>query len=169
MALRILYPGDRNALSTLASAAFSRQNYGLAGMTSSRITADSPDGALGGMVATYSDSYEVNIAGVLAGKVNSPIGVFLNDAAGSPFENTPTVASGKLTVMTSMGSYETDIYETRNEANNANLTYVVTNLLYRSKNGLLSNDVALNATPVVGIVAKGPTATDPWLGFNLKV
>ena len=165
MALRILYPGDRNALSTLASAAFSRQNYGLAGMTSSRITADSPDGALGGMVATYSGNYEVDIAGVNT----SPIGVFLNDAAGSPFENTPTVASGKLTVMTSMGSYETDIYETRNEANNADLTYAVSDLLYRSKNGLLSKDAALNATPVVGIVAKGPTATDPWLGFNLKV
>ena len=171
MALRILYPGDRNALSTLASGAFTRQNFGLGGMTSGRITADTPDGALGGMVATYSDNYEVNIAGVLAGDVNRAIGVFLNDAAGSPFENTPTVASGKLTVMTSMGSYETDIYETLAEAGGGALlptAYAKNVLLYCSKNGLLTTDPASNAT-VVGIVAKAPTATDPWLGFNLKV
>jgi hypothetical protein len=34
---------------------------------------------------------------------------------------------------------------------------------------MLTKDPALAATPVVGIVAKAPTATDPWLGFNLKV
>ncbi len=82
--LRILYPGDRNTLSTLASAAFTRQNYGATGMTSTRITADTPDGALGGMIAHYSGNYEVDIAD--GSKV--PVGYFINDAAGSPFENT---------------------------------------------------------------------------------
>jgi hypothetical protein len=135
-------------------------------MTSARITADTPDGALGGMVATYSDNYEVDIHAV--GELS--IGIFLNDAAGSPFENTPTVASGKLTVMTSMGSYETDIYETLTEAGGAFAgPYAVNDVLYASKNGLLTKDPALAATTVVGIVAKAPTSTDPWLGFNLKV
>jgi len=164
MALRIVYPGDRNALSTLASGAFSKQNFGAAGMTSSQITADTPDGALGGMIAKYSDNYEVDIND----GASLPVGFFLNDAAMAPFENTPAVASGKLTVMTSMGSYETDIYETRNEANNADLTYAAGELLYCSKNGLLTKDSATSSV-VVAVVAKAPVASDPWLGFNSKL
>lgn len=164
MALRILYPGDRNALSTLASGAFTRQNYGAVGMTSARITADTPDGALGGMVANYSDNYETDICGAQT----QAVGIYLNDAAGEPFENTPAVASGKVTMLTSMGSYETDIYETRNEANAEDLVYAAGDLLYCSKNGLITKDSASNSY-VVGVVAKAPTATDPWLGFNAKV
>jgi len=164
MALRILFPGDRNSLSTLASGAFTRQNYGAVGMTSARITADTPDGALGGMVAKYSGNYELDIFAIGA----QPVGFFLNDAAGSPFENTPAVASGKVTAMTSMGSYETDLYETRDEANQNDLAYAVGDLLYGSKNGLITKNNA-TSTVVIGVVAKAPTATDPFLGFNARV
>lgn len=164
MALRILYPGDRNALSTLASGAFNRKNFGAAGMTSSRITVDTPDGALGGMVAKYSDNYEVDVCGASA----QPVGIFLNDAASAPFENTPAVASGKITVMTSMGSYETDIYETRDEADAADLVYAVEDSLYCSKNGLLTKDNS-TSTVVVAVVASAPTSNNPWLGFNSKL
>lgn len=162
--LRILLPGDRNSLSTLASSAFTRQNYGAAGMTSARITADSPDGALGGMVATMSGNYEVDICD----GSTEPVGIFLLDAAGSPFENTPAVASGKLTYMSSQGSYETDIYETRNEADSADLVYAVGDLLYCSANGLLTKDSATSSR-VMAIVTKAPTATDPFLGFNSRI
>jgi hypothetical protein len=165
MSLRILYPGDRNTLSTLASAAFSRQNYGLAGMTSTRITADTPDGALGGMVAMYSGNYEVTIGDAS----HIPAGFFINDAAGSPFENTPAVASGKCPFTTSMGSYETDLYETRKEDNSLDLVYAVGDLLYCSKNGLITKDPALAATTVIGVVSKAWTPTDPFLGFNSKI
>jgi len=164
MSLRILLPGDRNSLSTLASGSFVRTNYGLAGMTSTRITADTPDGALGGMIAMYSGNYEVSISD----GTKQPAGFFINDAAGSPFENTPAVASGKSPFMTSMGSYETEIYETRNEANAADLTYAVGDPLYTSKNGLITKDNATSAV-VVGIVSKAPTATDPFIGFNSKI
>jgi hypothetical protein len=167
MALRILFPGDRNSLSTLAPSAFTRQNFGAAGMTSARITADSPDGALAGMIAMYSGNYEVDICDL--NSANKPVGIFLNDAAGAPFENTPTVASGKLTVMRSMGSFETDVYETRNEADNADLAYTAGDDLFVSQNGLLTNDAALNANKVVARVSKAPSATDPWLGLDLLV
>jgi hypothetical protein len=164
MALRILFPGDRNSLSTLASSAFTRQNFGAAGATSDRITADTPDGALAGMVAAYSDDYEVDIC-----TAYRPVGIFLNDAAGSPFENTPAVASGKITVMRSMGSYETDIYETRNEADTADLTYTPGELLYASDFGLLTaEDLSASCIPVARI-SKAPSATDPWLGFDLLI
>ncbi len=171
MALRILFPGDRNSLSTLAPGAFTRQNYGAAGMTSSRITADTPDGALAGMVAEYSGNYEVQISAI-TGTVTKPVGIFVNDAAGSPFENTPAVASGKLSYMRSMGSYETDIYETFDDATGlVALNYTAGDKLFVSKNGLLTNDAAVAAATltVVGRVSKAPSATDPWMGFDLLI
>jgi hypothetical protein len=116
------------------------------------------------MIAMYSSNYEVTISD----GTKYPAGLFINDAAGSPFENTPAVASGKCPFVTSMGSYETDIYETRNEANAADLTYAVGDPLYTSKNGLITKDNATSAV-VVGIVAKAPTATDPFIGFNSKI
>jgi len=161
--LRILLPGDRNPLSTLASGAFTRQNFGATGMTSARVSADQPDGALGGMIACYSGNYEVDIC-----STGMPIGYFLNDAAGAPFENTPAVASGKVTYMTNQGSYETDLYETRNEADSADLAYVVGDKLYCSANGLITKDNATNVV-IVGVVSKAPTATDPFLGFDSKL
>ena len=159
MALRILYPGDRNALSTLASGAFTRQNYGAAAATSTRITADTPDGVLGGMIAKYSGNYEVDIS-----DNHEAVGIFLNDAAGSPFENTPAVASGKVTMMTAQGSYETDIYETRNEADSGDVTYTAGASLYVSDFGLITSENT--SSPVVGIVSKAPTSTDPFLGLD---
>ena len=158
MALRILYPGDRNTLSTLAAGAFTRQNFGAAGGTSTRITEDTPDGALGGMVAKYSGNYEVDVSDNY-----TAVGIFINDAAGSPFENTPAVASGKSPMMTSHGSYETDVYETRNEADGADVTYAAGDKLYVSDFGLLTTEAV---SDLVGIVAKAPSATDPFLGFD---
>jgi hypothetical protein len=164
MALRILFPGDRNSLSTLAPGAFTRQNFGAAGATSARITADTPDGTLAGMVAEYSDNYEVDIASNY-----KPAGIFLNDAAGSPFENTPAVASGKVTVVRSMGSYETDIYETRDEADVMDLVYTAGDLLYVSDFGLLTCEDLSVKCQSIGRISKAPTATDPWLGFDLYI
>ena len=179
MALRILYPGDRGALSTLAADAFTKSNFGVIGPAtgvtppvpgrdgvsggSDRIQADTPDGALGGMVAAMSDNYEVTICDAdLAVEQQNPIGIFLNDAAGSPFENTPAVASGKVTVMHAQGSYETDVYET------AVVPYVVGDDLYCSANGLLTNADTFNAV-IIGVVTKAPSLVDPFLGFNLRI
>jgi hypothetical protein len=112
------------------------------------------------MVAKYSGNYEVDISN------NYKIaGIFINDAAGSPFENTPSVASGKCPMMTAFGSYETDIYETRNELNNANLAYAVGDKLYASQFGLITKDTT--GANVLGKVSKAYSATDPFLGFDL--
>ena len=171
--LIIKNPGNRNTLYSLDATGFTRPNTAAqAGRTLGRISANAPAGALGGMAAMMVGNYVVSIAaddGSTA-DVPRPIGFFLNDAAGQAFENTPAIASGKLTVMTAPGSYETDIYETLTEAGGAlpGGGYLVNDLLYGSKNGLLTKDSASNAT-VVGIVAKVPSPTDPWLGFNLKV
>jgi hypothetical protein len=116
------------------------------------------------MVAEYSGNYEVDLSSNY-----KPVGIFLNDAAGSPFENTPAVASGKITVMRSMGSFETDIYETRDEGDTVDLTYIAGELLYASDFGLLTAEDLSTKCPAVARISKAPTATDPWLGFDLLI
>jgi len=164
MALRVLYRGHADTLNDLKAEEFTRQNYGAPGMTSSRITADTPNGVLAGMVACMDTDGVVRT-------VNSgsdiPVGIFASDAQGPSFENTPAIASGKIAVFKSQGVYETDIYETRNEANTADLTYQVGDKLYPSKNGLRTKDSSTNDN-VVGIVTKSP-GSDGWLRFDLRI
>jgi hypothetical protein len=126
---------------------------------------------MGGMAAMMVDSYVVNIADdrSVPASADTPlvIGFFLNDAAGMAFENTPAVASGKITVMTGPGSYETDLYETVLESGAA-LTIAwadaIGRPLYVSDFGLLTTEVT--GSIIVGYVTKIPSVTNPFLGFN---
>lgn len=166
MTLKIHYAGHPDAICTLSAAAFTRQNYGNlpGGRTCDRITADTPDGALGGMVAKISDSDEVDIYD----RDNAIVGIFLNNANDAAFENTPAIASGKLTYMHSMGTYSTDLYETVNEdGTNFAAAYAAGDSLYASNFGLLTKEDT--GTIVLGIVVKAPAVNDPWLRFNLRV
>jgi hypothetical protein len=165
--LILRYPGNRNTLFNLNAAAFARPNTDAeAGRVLGRIPANAPLGALGGMFAMMSGNYEVTICGNNP-NVPTPIGIFVLDAAGSAYENTPAVASGKLSVMTGPGSYETDIYETVKEAN-VPLDVAWTNAiglpLYVSDFGLLTTEST--GSIIVGYVTKAPTANNPFLGFN---
>jgi hypothetical protein len=168
--LIIKLPGNRNALYSLNAAAFTRPNTAAqAGRVLGRISANAPSGALGGMAAMMSNNYEVTIAthGSESGNAIQVIGFFLNDAVSSPYENTPTIASGKLTVMTGPGSYETDIYETVKESGAALTvpwTSAIGYALYVSDFGLLTTENT--GSIIVGYVTKCPTSDNPFLGFN---
>lgn len=170
--LIIKYPGNRNSLYSLSAAGFTRPNTATeAGRTLGRIPANAPTGALGGMFAAMSGNYEVSIAddNTVSGHPQ-PIGIFLNDAAGVAYENTPAIASGKLTVMTGPGSYETDLYETVKEDDTA-LAVAWANALglplYVSDFGLLTTENT--GSVIVGYVTKVPTADNPLLGFNTVI
>jgi len=161
--LVIKNPGNRNTLYSLNATGFTRPNTAAeAGRPLGRIPANAPNGAMGGMAAMMSASYETSIC-----TNDKPIGFFLNDAAGSAYENTPTIASGKLTVMTAPGSYETDIYETVKESGAALDTAWTASLglpLYVSNFGLLTTEST--GSIIVGYVTKAPAADNPFLGFN---
>lgn len=168
--LLIKYPGNRNTLYSLAANGFTRPNTeDEANRTLGRISANAPSGALGGMAAMMVDSYVVDIAtdGNITNDVPQVIGFFLNDAAGQAFENTPAIASGKVTVMTGPGSYETDIYETVKEDDttlDVDWSDSVGYPLYVSDFGLLTTENT--GSIVVGYVTKAPSDTNPFLGFN---
>ena len=67
-----------------------------------------------------------------------------------------TTASGEVTVYFNGGQFATDVFETRNEADNADLAaYAPGDKLYVSKNGKLSKDVALKANGVVAVALTG--------------
>lgn len=116
-----------------------------------------PFGVLGGTVAALGEnSYTV----VPADGKNKAIGLFVNDAAGHPFDNAPAVASNKIAIAQAMASVEVDIYEDEE--------FAVGDKLYASANGYLTKTKGEDDT-VIGYVTKVPTANDPFLGLEMSI
>ena len=124
-ALRILYVGVRNSVGILTNDSFTQTNPPIqASQTTSASGFDSSVlGVLSGSVAfTRPDGGSNYIGGpatVAATTITSaqasatvPIGVFLNNAAGLSYTNTPAVASGKGPYVSSQGTYANSLYET---------------------------------------------------------
>lgn len=117
-----------------------------------------PFGVLGGTVAALSADKSYTV--VPANGTNKAIGLFVNDAAGHPFDNAPAVASNKIAIAQAMASVEVDIYE--------DVEFAIGDALYASENGYLTNVKGADET-VIGIVTKLPTASDPFLGLEMKI
>ncbi|MFA5999547.1 MAG: hypothetical protein WC783_01000 [Candidatus Paceibacterota bacterium] len=132
-------------------------------MTSTTVTSATPNGVLAGMVAYPTDSAEV---GVLDNGLGVPIGLFATDSSQASYENTPAIASGKLTVLQAGGLYLVEYYETYMEDGVTEITYVAGDLLYASRNGLLTSDNT-TSTIAFAVVTKTPTAHDARLGVQL--
>ena len=117
-----------------------------------------PFGVLGGTVAALKEG--ANYTVVPANGTNRPIGLFVNNAAGNPFDNSPAVASNKIAIAQKMASVEVDIY--------ADVTFKIGDKLYADENGYLTN-VAGSDTTVIGVVTKLPTTADPFLGLEMTI
>jgi len=96
------------------------------------------------------------------------ISLFVNDAAGAALENSPAVASGKVTVIKGQCSCEVDVYETQDAAGAADLVYAVADLLYCSAQGLLTNEASSEGT-VVGLCTKAPSTSSPTIGLDERI
>jgi hypothetical protein len=163
MALKVLHEGQRSSLFAASATCFTKANYG--NNTNTTISINTPRGVLGGSVAAVSAGADYTV--YPCDKDLTPLGLFMNDAAGAAFDNASAVASGKITVV-KYASVEVDVYETRNAADNADLTYACGNKLYSSVYGLLTNEASTSAI-VIGYVTKVPSATSPTLGLNLAI
>lgn len=117
-----------------------------------------PFGVLGGTVAALKDGASYTV--VPANGANVPVGLFVNNAAGNPFDNAPAVASNKIAIAQKMASVEVDIY--------ADVTFKIGDKLYADANGYLTNVKGENET-VIGIVTKLPTTSDPFLGLEMSI
>ena len=143
-------------------------------------------GVLGGSVAFTRPDVGNNIYGgpVAPGGVYNgsfrPLGIFLNDAVGNAFENTPGVASGRAPFVCGSGScVGVTVYETQQQiGGSTTLTWANGDKVYASVNGLLTNlsgdayEFQASGTPaptLMGIVRAAPDATNPMLVVDLRV
>lgn len=166
MAMTILYEGIKNSLHDLEDAAFTQVNHlgSPQKEQNTTLSSDTPLGVLGGSVASLKGS---RVVGAFVTN-DFPMGLFVNDATGRPYENTPGVASGKGVFLHGQGEVEVDVYETvTDDPTPVALTYAVGDLLYGSPNGLLTKENTGASQTAIGLVTKVPTATDPSLGLLL--
>ena len=164
MALTILIRGQLNSIPVLSDDCYTKQNYGV--NTNTTLSVNTPRGVLGGSVAGISAGLDYTV--VPCTDELRPVGLFVNDAAGAAFENSPAVASGKIAVMKAQASVEVDVYETKNALGTLDLTYAVGDKLYCSAQNLLTNEVSAEGT-VIGILTKAPSTASPTLGLDMRI
>lgn len=152
--LRLLHVQVRNSTSMLADDAFTQSNPPIvttASTVSSNVST-SKLGCLSGSVAfTRPDEGSNYIGGpVEPGGVNDvyvkPLGLFINDAVGNAYENTPGPASGIGPYVSALGTYASRLFETQALAASTggvalaqgdDITYVCGQDLIASRNGYL--------------------------------
>lgn len=164
MALTILIRGHLSAIPSLSDSCFTKQNYG-GSVTNDTLSVNTPRGVLGGSVAGISAGLDYTV--VPCTDALAPLGLFVNDAAGAAFENSPAVASGKVTVMKGQASVEVDVYASHDSGNLAQ-TYAVGENLYCDAEGFLTKEVSSNGT-VIGIVTKAPSTASPTIGLDMRI
>ncbi len=147
-ALRIVYSLLKDSVPTLAADGFTQSNPNVVTATNNKSTtipATVKKGVLGGSVAFTRPDVGANVCGgavqVASRYVDKtrPLGLFINDAAGNAYENTPAVASGKAPYVRG-GTAGVKIYETQQQIGGSTaLIYAVGDYVYASVNGYLTN------------------------------
>lgn len=189
--VQLYHMGIRNALGVLSADAFTQAtppivtaaanvSTTLSGITKSGVLSasiaftryDSGNGHHGG-AAQVGAAYVVNIV---------PLGIFLNDAVGNAFENTPGVASGRGPYVSGQGCVGVMLWESQRQIGASTaLTYAVGNALYASVNGLLTNRIEdsyewnvggqndRDYVTLMGIVKVAPDADNSLMVLDLRV
>lgn len=198
-ALRILNLGLANSTAILTDDAFTQANppieTGAAGITAQ--VDQTLTGVLSGSVAfargdAGGGSNQVGgpVAPVATANVR-PVGVFINNANGNSFENTPGTASGVGPYVCAMGVYGNTLFEDKviSGANigNALTAYTTGQQLWASRNGYLTNAIAadyavnaseqvyegnpatFNVATMLGIVKMPPDATQGDLVYDQRI
>jgi len=187
--IQLFHMGIRNALGIATPDAFTQANPPIVTTTanvSTTLAGITSLGILGGTVAfTRPDAgngfiggpVEVGAAYVAPQK---PLGLFLNDAAGNAFENTPATASGRIPYASGQAVVGVSIWETQRQiGGSAALTWAAGDLVYASVNGLLTNlpgdayewqvVAALESITLMGVVKVAPDANNSLLVIDMRV
>lgn len=186
----LMHVVTRNSVGALTADAFTQANpvvYTSNTVKSTTLANITKVGVLGGSVAFTRPQAGNNLHGgpaVTAGPAFlagiKPLGIYLNDAIGNSYENTPGTASGRGTYVCGSGStIGVRIYETKQLQGGGagtDLVYAAGDFLYASANGLLTNrsadayEVLQGATAtVMGVVKAAPDANTPMLVLDLRV
>jgi len=149
-ALRVLNLGIANSVGVLTDDAFTQTNPPI--VTGATTITDQVDTTLTGVLSGSVAFARGDVAGGsnhIGGPTTPatanvrPIGVFISNANGNAFENTPGVASGKCPYVSGMGTFGNTLFEdkvlTGANAGNALTAYTTGQKLYTSQNGYLTN------------------------------
>ena len=204
--VQLLHVVTRNAQGILTPDAFTQANPPIVtGCASTTLASITKVGVLGGSVAFTRPDYGNGFQGgpVLVSSAYNvglvPLGIFINDAIGNPFENTPGVASGRGPYVSGSGScVALSLYESKVQISytqqavlgapatvtaGAAITYNPGDFVYASINGLITN-VASDAyefnvgTPTansslqctpMGVVKVAPDANSSLLVIDMRV
>ena len=190
--VQLLHVATRNAIGTLTPDAFTQLNpQNVTNEVSTTLATITKVGVLGGTYAftrpDYGNGFHGGPQKVAAAYVvgQRPLGIFINDAIGNAFENTPGVASGRGPYVSGVGScVANSLYETKQQIASAGtaITYAAGNLLYVSPNGLVTNvladsyeyQVTANQTfpgsvTPVGVVKVAPDANSSLLVYDARI
>jgi hypothetical protein len=177
-----LHVGIRNTVGILTDDAFTQTNppkvTGAGTISQSAGFFSNVLGVMGGSVAfTRGDIGPNYVGGPTAVGVGGvrPLGVFINNAAGRPYENLPGPASGIGPYVSGMGTYGNSLYETQNLNTSADLNYVTGDRLFASQNGYLTNVDAndnrleqANAT-LFGILKMPADSVQPEIVYDQRI
>jgi hypothetical protein len=173
-ALRILHLGVRNTIGVLTDDSFTQTNPPI--VTVAATVSTSPGcltetlGVLSGSVAfTRPDGGSNHVGGprtaalVLPQSVTQirPLGCFINNASGNPYENLPGAASGKGPYVSAMGSYGSRLFETQlliaagGVLAGTTLTYLTGMTLVASRNGYLMPSQVWSGAALVDVDTGG--------------
>jgi hypothetical protein len=160
---------------------FTQNNPIITATPSTRLAGITSKGVLGGSIAfTRPDAGNGYIGGAIgASLLVIPLGIFINDAVGNAFENTPGAASGRAPYYSGMGCFGVSLWETQNFTGGAALTYSAGDKLYASRNGLLTNVMtAANtyemtagaaAATLIAVVKVAPDADNSLMVIDLRI
>lgn len=187
--IHLFHVGVRNSIGILAADAFTQANPPIVVTTanvSTTLSGVTSVGVLGASVAfTRPDAgngyhggpVQVGAAYVAGQK---PLGLFINDAIGNAFENTPGVASNRGPYVSGQGVVGVTLWETQVQIGASTaLTYAAGDPLYASVNGLLTNrhqdsyewqvTADLDNVTLMGIVRVAPDADNSLMVLDLRV
>lgn len=182
-ALRILHVGIRNTVGILTDDAFTQTNPPVvttsAGISTSAGMDTATLGVLSGSVAFARPDVGSNyIGGNVEGTSNPteefivPLGLFINNAVGNAYENTPGPASGKGPYVSGQGTYASSLFENKiidgsvvTASTGDAITYISGMFLVASRNGYLQaswdlvNDETLDVATLTAEVEHGQSAS----------
>jgi hypothetical protein len=187
--VQLLHVVTRNSVGVLTPDAFTQANPPVVtGGVSSTLAGITKVGVLGGSIAftryDYGNGYHggPKLISAAYDALLKPLGIFLNDAIGNAFENTPGVASGKGPYVCGNGStVAVSIYETKIQSGGfgpLSPGYIPGQKLYASVNGMLTNleadayEYRVAGNPpatVMGIVKVAPDSNSSLLVLDLRV
>lgn len=179
--------GIRNSVGLLSPDGFTQSNpptITTPNTISTTLSGVTAVGVLGCSVAfTRPDAGNGFIGGALEGTADDtlvvPLGLFINDAIGNAFENTPGVASGRAPYYSGRGCYGLSLWETQNLVGGAALVYSAGDILVASRNGLVTNENNANnayevqagaaSGTVIGVVKIAPDAENSLMVIDLRI